>query len=71
MSGTSEKVWRGSEIEKLDEQSVLMGYKVGPVDRPSTLPAFWNEAQAERWADLGFPSVGNEFTRFEFPKAGC
>lgn len=51
----NETVWKADQIEKWDEESLLAGFKVGPVERPSTLSAFWNEAQAEKWAADGFP----------------
>lgn len=51
----SEQVWSATQVEKWDAESLAVGYKVGPVDRPSTLSAFWNEAQAEKWAEDGFP----------------
>lgn len=53
----SETIYRGSQIEKWDAESLECGFKVGPVDRPSTLSAFWNEAQAEKWAEDGFPAL--------------
>jgi hypothetical protein len=55
----SEQVWLGSQIEKWDEESLLRGFKVGPVERPSTLSAFWNEQQAEKWAEDGFPPLSD------------
>jgi hypothetical protein len=63
----SEQVWKGSEIEKWDEESILAGFKVGPVERPSTLPAFWNEAQAEKWVEAGMPEI-DMFKSNTFPR---
>ena len=62
----TEQVWKASEIERWDEESLMRGFKVGPVERPSTLPAFWNEAQAERWAAAGFPRIEDSFARWEW-----
>lgn len=53
----SERIWLGSQIEKWDEESLACGFKVGPVERPSTLSAFWNEAQAEKWVEDGMPAL--------------
>ena len=56
----SEQVWSASKIEEWDAESARRGFKVGPVERPSTNPLFWNEAQAEKWADAGFPPLNVE-----------
>jgi hypothetical protein len=62
----SEQIWLGSQIEKWDEESMRVGFKVGPVERPSTFPCFWNEAQAEKWVEDGMPEI-DSFKSATFP----
>lgn len=59
--------YSAEQIVRWDEASEQTGFKVGPVDRASNLPQFWNEAQADEWAERGFPDVG--VVSFEFPFA--
>lgn len=45
--GTKMQTYTDTQIKDWDAESMAFGYKRGPLDRPSFLPEFWNEAQAE------------------------